>query len=40
LLGSLLSALAGRQANVADRLGPGTSDPAQMSHQDAARLLD
>jgi hypothetical protein len=40
LLGSLLGALGGRQGNVAGQLGLGTTDPSQMSNQDAARLLD
>jgi hypothetical protein len=40
LLGSLLGALGGRQGNVANRLGLGTTDPGQMSEQDAARLMD
>ena len=40
LLGSLLGALGGRPGNVAGRLGLGTTDPSQMSDQDAARLLD
>lgn len=40
LLGSLLGALGGRQSNVASQLGLGTTDPSQMSGQDAARLMD
>lgn len=40
LLGSLLGALGGRQSNVAGQLGLGTTDPRQMSEQDAARLMD
>lgn len=40
LLGSLLGALGGGQGNLAGRLGLGTTDPGQMSNQDAARLLD
>jgi hypothetical protein len=40
LLGSLLGALGGRQSNVAGQLGLGTTDPSQMSNQDAARLMD
>jgi hypothetical protein len=40
LLGGLLGALGGRQGNLAGRLGLGTTDPGQMSEQDAARLMD
>jgi hypothetical protein len=40
LLGGLLGALGGRQGNLAGRLGLGTTDPSQMSDQDAARLMD
>jgi hypothetical protein len=40
LLGSLLSALGGRQSSVASQLGLGTTDPGRMSDQDAACLLD
>lgn len=40
LLGGLLGALGGSQGGLANRLGLGTTDPSQMSDQDAARLMD
>jgi hypothetical protein len=41
LLGGLLSALGGGQlGNIASKLGLGSTDPSQMSQDDAARLMN